>query len=591
MPLLTADIPLVGSASALIVVALLRSFAAPTGHWRNRAAVAVALAGTLLPLLAYAFLEASRGSGRTLWEWSAAGGPKVEAHYRLDGIGAIGVAMATGYSAAAVFAATRALIRPRLVSALVLAIGLVSIALAVVDDLVAATVLLGVLALVTVLAALLVAPPPATARLAVYLAIGVQGFVLAALALSRYGGASFQFDAIRPTAISPGVVASATAGAALFAGLYPFVPWRYDAARGLEPGVLRGLLAMPAGIGATIVLLRLVGVTRTDLSTLGLPTTSPESRAAIAVIAVLALVSWAVRGHLTARRVGLLVLSLGAVALYPGLHWSHAVLLSAILTVLYAASVSLALPDQWHVVRYDVALALLLIALAIGTPVAVASALIALVADALIAIGETVWMAPHRGFMALVAGATVSVGAILGVAIGIPDASDLPAKLLASLALLLLLGLQLAHIARRVAIPPPTDLEASATIAGFLVTLLAAIVLVVPVADGVARTLGRPFPPIASSPAPTVVAIAAVGALAVAIARSVRQVLPDLTPPATRLRLIVDAADPVPAGLAAFRLVEKTASRVSFGFALFERPSGVGLALALIVVLLVWSVR
>ncbi len=591
MPLLTADIPIVGSASALIVVALLRSIGAPIGPWRSRAAVVVALAGTLAPLLAYAFLEATRGSGRTLWEWSAAGGPKVEAHYRLDGIGAIGVTMATGYSVAAVFAATHVLVRQRAVTALLVAIGIVSMALAVVDDLVAATVLLGVLALLTVLVALLVAPPPATARLAVYLSVGVQGFVLAALALSRYGGAAFQFDAIRPTAISPGVVASATAGAALFAGLYPFVPWRYEAGRGPEPGVLRGLLAMPAGIGASMVLLRLLGVTRTDLSTLGLPLASPASRAAAAVIAVLALLIWALRGRLTARRVGLLVLSLGAIALYTDLHWSHIVLLSAILTVLYAASVSLALPDQWHVVRYDVALALLLIAVAVGTPVAIASALVALVADALIAIGETVWMAPHRGFMALVAGATISVAAILGVAVGISDASDLAAKLLASLALLILLGLQLAHIARRVAIPPPTDLEASATIAGFLVTLLAAIVLALPVVDGVAFTLGRPFPPIVTSPVPAVVAIAAVGALAVAIALSVRQVLPDLAPVTARLRLVVDAADPVPAGVAAFRLVENTASRVSFGFGLLERPSGVGLALALIVVVLVWSVR
>ncbi|MFN2520066.1 MAG: hypothetical protein ABR525_03360 [Candidatus Limnocylindria bacterium] len=591
MPLLTADIPLVGAAFALIAVALLRSFAAPIGQWRSRAAVVVAVAGALLPLFAYAFLENTRGQGRALWEWSAAGGPAIAAHYRFDGIGAIGVTMATGYTAAAILAATRTRGGQRVVLALVLVIGIVAIALAVVDDLVAATVLLSVLALATVLVALSVAPPPSTARLAVYLAVGIQGFVLAALALSRYGGASFQFDSIRPTAISPGVVTSATAGAALFAGLYPFVPWRYDTRVAVEPALLRGLLAMPAGIGASLVLLRLVGVTRTDLSTLGLPIASAGSRATVAVLAVLALAIWALSGRLSARRVGLVVVALAAAALYAELHWSHIVLISAVVTVLYAASVSLALPDEWHVVRYDVALALLLIAVAIGTPFAIAAALVALVADALIAIGEAVWMPPHRGFMALVAGATVWVAAILGVAVGIPDASDPATKILASAALVLLLALQLAHVARRVAIPPPVDLEASATIAGFMATLLTAIFVALPVADGVRLTLGRPFGPIVSSPATAVVAIAAVGALAVAVARSVRQVLPDLTPIAARLRSVVDAADPVPAGVGAFRLVENTASGVSLGFSLLERRSGVGLALALIVVVLAWSVR
>src|SRR5438105_5113195 len=100
---------------------------------------------------------------------------------------------------------------------------------------------------------------------------GLRG---AALLIARQGGASLAFDMISPSAISPGAVLAATAGAALFAGLYPFVPWRYQPAQALaaaEREPLRGLLAMPAGVAASILLLRVLGATNIDLSNLGLP--------------------------------------------------------------------------------------------------------------------------------------------------------------------------------------------------------------------------------------------------------------------------------------------------------------------------------
>src|SRR5881394_1103952 len=72
-------------------------------------------------------------------------------------------------------------------------------------------------------ATLLVAPAPSAMRIAGYFAVGIQGFVVAALLIARQGGASLAFDAISPTAVSPGAILAATAGAGLFAGLYPFV--------------------------------------------------------------------------------------------------------------------------------------------------------------------------------------------------------------------------------------------------------------------------------------------------------------------------------------------------------------------------------
>ena len=74
-------------------------------------------------------------------------------------------------------------------------------------------------------------------RIAAYFAVGIQGFVVAALLIARQGGASLAFDMISPSAISPGAVLAATAGAALFAGLYPFVPWRYQPAQALAAAV------------------------------------------------------------------------------------------------------------------------------------------------------------------------------------------------------------------------------------------------------------------------------------------------------------------------------------------------------------------
>src|SRR5439155_1633754 len=290
---------------------------------------------------------------------------------------------------------------------LALGIGFVFIAVVVTVDLVAAAVAIAVLAAVTAFATLLVAPAPSAMRIAAYFAVGIQGFVVAALLIARQGGASLAFDMISPSAISPGAVLAATAGAALFAGLYPFVPWRYQPAQALaaaEREPLRGLLAMPAGVAA------------------------------------------------------------------------------AGLTVLYAAAVSLALPEQWEVARHDVTLATLWIAFAVGTPIALASGLFILVSAAFAALLESVWMPPHRAYIAIMATSVWTVIGVIGLATGAAAAADPPTAVAAVFVIVVVLFLELAHAGRRLAQgEAPPDLDMAAAVAALFSTALVASLLSLPI--------------------------------------------------------------------------------------------------------------
>src|SRR6266849_9970123 len=271
---------------ALSLAALAFAFVVPrrTFRWRIPFAAACCVIAGLAPLLMYVALEPERARGRTLWEWSAVGGPTIQASYRLDGLAAIGVGIGALYIAAALVATTRVSARHQLLRPVILLNGLVFITLAVTDDLIADIVVLGALAALTSFITMLVSPAAAVARITGYLAGGVQGFVVAGLLVSRFGGASFLFDTISPDAVTPGVVVAASLGAALFAGLYPFVPWGYRSEEAGERESLRGLLTMPAGLGATIVLLRIVGATRIDLASLMLPGRVPPPLIALAVL-------------------------------------------------------------------------------------------------------------------------------------------------------------------------------------------------------------------------------------------------------------------------------------------------------------------
>jgi hypothetical protein len=587
-----AEFTLFAAAIGLSLVALLVAPRRIAQAWRVPTAFLVATLGAVSPLLFYQLSDPALAAGRALWEWSAAGGPTIQASYRLDGLATLGISAGFAYVAAALLANARSAASPRFLPSLALAIGFVFMAVVVTVDLVAATVAIAVLAAVTAFATLLVAPAPSAMRIAAYFAIGIQGFVVAALLIARQGGASLGFGSISPSAVSPGAVLAATAGAALFAGLYPFVPWRYQPAQALaaaEREPLRGLLAMPAGVAASIVLLRVLGVTNIDLSTLGLPVVPVTPRL---VLLGLALVAFAVRARARGRasRSGIVTTIVAAAVLagWDELRWSHVVLAAAGLTVLYAAAVSLALPEQWEVARHDVTLATLWIAFAAGTPIALAAGLFILVSAAFAALLESVWMPPHRAYIATMSTSVWTVTGVIALATGAASAANLATAVAAVLLVVLVLFLELAHAGRRLAQgEAPPDLDIAAAVAALLSTALVASLLSLPLPDALA-VLHRPIDVI-----DPVVALGAVvvATILVIAARTLRPLLPDLDTLAERLQRIVWAADPVPAGAATFRALERAVTIASAGFAVFEQRAGVWLAAVLIVALLVWSTR
>lgn len=588
----TAELPLIFAAAALALVAL-SLFLAPGSAAARRVAVLFATAGAVAPLLLATLLDPAHAAGRALWEWSAAGGPTVQASYRFDGIAAVAVAVGAAYGAAGLFGAARATERHPLLPGAILALGLVFFALVVTEDLIAGSVVLGVLAAITILSALAVAPLPATTRLAAYLAVGVQFFVLAALLISRYGGASFRFDTIVPGAISPGSILSASIGAALFAGLYPFIPWRFRSqlrAPALER--LRGVVTMPAGVAATLLLLRLLGTTRDDVASIDLPELPLGLRLAIALIALAIAARQALRRRAVPRRAAAIAVIVTLVLLaYPALHWSHVILVAALLSVLYAAVVSLALPEQWDVVRYDVALAAFWIALAVGTPTAIAGGLFLLVADAATALAESVWEPPHGGYVLVVAGSAATVTGLVVIAAGTIVATDRGTQALAAAGLLAIAALVLVHVGRRIDLTEvPLELDGLSAAVAAGATALLGLLVSVPVFQGVTATFGRPFAPAVATPLGFPAAIA-IATLLVIVARSLRPFVPDLAPFAERLRGAMAIADPIPAGTAAFGALDAIASRTTATFNLFEQRAGVWLATILIVAVLVWSVR
>ena len=588
----TAELPLLCSAAALALVAL-SLFVTPGSRVARAFAIVFALVAGVAPLLLATLIDPVRAAGQALWEWSAAGGPTVQASYRFDGIAAIGVAVGAAYTAAGLFGTARATRRHPLLPGAILAIGLVFFALAVSEDLIAGTVVLGVLATITILATLAVAPLPATTRLAAYLAMGIQFFVLAALLISRQGGASFRFDTIGPGAISPGSILATSIGAAMFAGLYPFIPWRFRVQlRAPELERLRGVVTMPAGVAATLLLLRLLGTTHEDITAIALPDLPLGLRAACALIALAVAAGLAVRRRRLTRG-AVVVAGLTAVVLiaYPVLHWAPLILIAALLSVLYGAAVSLALPQQWDVVRYDITLAAFWIALAVGTPTAIAGGLFILVADAGTALAESVWEPAHDRIVIVIAGSAATVTGLLVILGGSLAAMDGAARILAALGLVAIAGLVLVHVGRRTDtgdVPLALDGLAAAVAAG--VAVLTGLLVAVPIYAGVTAAFGRQFAPSVATPFGFAVAVA-VSTLLVVVARSLRPFMPDLAPFAERLRAAIALADPVPAGQAVFTALDAIISRGTAAFNLFERRAGVWLATVLIIAVLVWSVR
>lgn len=578
----------------LALAALAFAFVMPrlTFRWRVPFGVACCAVAGLAPLLLYVFVDPSAARGRALWEWSAVGGPTIQASYRLDGLAAIGVAVGAVYVAAALVATTRVSARHQLLRPVILLNGIVLITLAVTDDFIADIVVLGALAALTSFITMLVSPAAAVARITGYLAGGVQGFVVAALLVSRFGGATFRFADISPDAVTPGVVLAGSLGAALFAGLYPFVPWGYRSEEAGERESLRGLLTMPAGFGATLVLCRLLGVSRIDLATLGLPQIISPALIVLVVVALALRFIMRRRKPGLRRRIGLSVLVLLLILLYPFLHWSHLVLVATLLTTAYAAAVSLALPEQWAISRYDVVLAALWVALATGSPIAFGGAMVVLAGGALAAASDGFWMPPHRSYITAMASSTVIVAGALTIAVGAIEITDLLTLALALVAVGAIIGLELAHAGRRLSIAAvPADLDVSASIASFLGTVMVVLALALPLLDATSGAFGRPNTRNLDEFVTLVPIIAVVATLLVVVARAVRVLLPELTALSKRLEAVVSAADPVPVASASFRALAGSATTMSAVFGMFEERAGVWLALILIAGLLVWAVR
>ena len=587
-----AEFTLFATAITLSLVALLVAPRRIAQAWRVPSALLVGAIAGMLPLLLYQLTDPTLATGRALWEWSAAGGPTIQASYRLDGLAATAMSAGAAYVAATLLANARSALSPRFLPSLALAIGFVFITVVVTVDLVAAAVAIAVLAAMTAFATLLVAPAPSAMRIAGYFAVGIQGFVVAALLIARQGGASLGFADISPIAVSPGAILAATAGAGLFAGLYPFVPWRYERAQALtaaEREPLRGLLAMPAGVAAAIVLLRLLGVTHIDLSTLGLPTVAlPARLALLALVLVVFTLRARARKRASRRAVVSTIVAAAVLAGWDELHWSYIVLVAAALTVLYAAAVSLALPEQWEVARHDVTLATLWLSFAVGTPLALGAGLFVLVCAAFAGLLESVWMPPHRAYIATMATSVWTVTGVIGLGIGAAEAADPATAVIAFFVALLILGLELAHAGRRLAAgEAPPGLDIAASITALISTAFVASLLSLPIPDALA-VLGRPLDTI-----DPVVAVGAVVAATILVitARMVGPLVPNVDRLAGRLQRFVWAADPVPAGAATFRTLERTVTMTSSGFALFEQRAGVWLAAILVVALLVWSTR
>lgn len=583
-----AELPLVPSAIALALSALL-FFLPGRGRLAHRLATLLVVLGAALPIALDTLIDPTRAAGRALWQWSAVGGPTIQASYRVDALSAVALALVVAYAGAAMATAGRADRRHPALAALVLATGLVTIALVVTDDLVAAIVVLALLAALTVLALFAVAPAAATARAAGYLSIGLQAWVLSALLVSRSGSPTFVLGSVPEIAVTAGAVLAGTLGALLFAGLYPVVAWSVAAGEtSRDPGPLGSLVLMPAGIGATFLLVRLLGASGLASTEIALPDLGVEARLAIVVLVLLAVaLSLAGSGSVPRRPIATGLVAIVLIGALPYLGWAHAVLVAAILTAGYAGVVSLALPDQWETVRSDLALVAIWIAIATGSPLGIAGGIVALFARAAAAFASSLWLVPHRDYVALVGGSAVFVTGAIVVGAGAVTSVDPTVAALAVTAVALLVLLELAQVGRRFRVADvPADLDLASAIAAFLLALLATILLI-PLESALRELLPARD---AVSPA-HIGAIAAGAALAVVLARTVRPLLPYFEIAAERSGPAMRALDPEPIAVGAFRAVEAAATRASTGFGVFERRAGVWLATVVIVGLLVWSVR
>lgn len=574
-------VPAIGIAIATLALV------APSGRAR---APAFALAGLLgiAPLISLARPEAGRATGRALWEWSTIGGPLVHAAYHVDPLAVIGAVVVALVSIAALRLAAAEAGRHPALPALILAQGLALLALVSVTDIVAAALVAGIVASFTAAIGFLVARPPSAARLTALLALGVQSFTATALLVGRFGIATFDLDSIPAAAIGPDALAAMALGAALFCGLYPFVPWRYDpAGRELARAALRGALTFPTGVAGTVLALRVFGATDRAPTAFALPDVGDATRltVALAVLGATAAALIAARRASTQTilaRAGTGAVLLAFVLAYPSLRWSHVVAALSLLTVAYASLASVAIPGEWAVARFDARLGTLWAAIALGTPAALAGALFGSVASTVALVIEA---SPWRSRFAPTASVLASVGPFAAL-LGVPGTADTGVAVLAGAALLWSGVVETGHALRTV------NASSRAAIVRVLDALAAygtVVLLGLVSASATAAVTRDVLPATLRWPTAYALSLAIVFAAVTVVVAAAPRLAAAPRVPAAAVRATLAAADPVPGALLTYRAVERLSSRFAAGFALLEERAGVWLATLLIAATLIWA--
>ena len=576
--------------SSIVGVALAAIVALLRGRLPREIAIAIVTVFAVGPLAAVGRTELGQDTGRALWEWSAVGGAVVQAAYHIDPLAvtaATVVAIATGI---ALVASSR--VAGVFVPALLAALALVLIALVATTDVVVAALVAGTAAALAVAAALFVAPVGAAARLAALLAIGVECFIAAALLLARSGVASFDLDDVMPAAVSSGVVLAAVIGGALFAGLYPFVAWRYErAAAASAVARLRGLALFPTGVAASVFAFRVIATSGLRPDQIALPSLSVEMHAAVlAIVLVLAALAIraAPRAAIPRRAVTAAVFVAAALAL-PFLSVAHVMALLALLTIVYATVASTAVVEEWSVARFDVRLAVVWAAYASGSAPSLAAALFGLVATAFALVLETIPLPKLPGAAIATSARLLNlVGPFLALA-GVAFAPDPLAGALSGLVLAFAALLELGHAvreggthARDVGERAFSALVAVAIV--FVVSLVASLA-----ATSAAVDLLGPLPAEALDLVLVALALLAV-ALAVVVVALPGTIRARLGARGVgMLRRVLALTDPVPALALGYRALEAWSERIGAGFATFEDRAGIWLATALIALALLWA--
>ncbi len=576
-------LPIIGIALAASV-ALARDRLPP---WLD---LAIATVFASVPLAAFARTPSEQSTARTMGEWSAAGGPVVQAAYQVDALALVGAAVVAIITGAALHGVARVSTAAPLLRALIAIDGIALVVLVSVTDVVFGVLLAGGVAVLAVATALFVATPAAAARLAALLAMGVEALSAAALLLARHGIAGFDLARVPPEAVGPGVLAATVLGAALFCGLYPFVPWRYEPRAEAAPlGALRGLALFPIGVAGSVLALRLIVASGTPAARLRLPDVElPAQLVFIGVIAGLSAIA-AFAGPAEARRRRLLTggAFLIAVAALPVLRLSHVIALLALLTVLYAAVASAAVLEEWDVARFDVRLGTLWAAIASGATLSLGGALFGLVASA-VAVALERAAAPTGTHVGIATSARVLAvfGPFVALA-GVATSTDPVLGVLAAITFATAGALELAHAVRADRYAAQARGRAYATLAALAVTAVVTVLALEPVL----RATTHAFAADAAWGDALLIALPllliALTVVVVSLPQLVRmRVSPGLL---VMVRRALAATDPAPALALAYRGLEVWSRRAGAASAALEERAGVWVATALLALSLLWA--